>query len=364
MKRINQYEPLIEEEEKRAVMEYLNSGGWLTEYKYTQEFERMIARQVGSKYASAVTNGTLSLAVALMVIGLERDAEVIVPDYTMISSANSVILAGAKPVLVDVTPDDLCLDLEKVEAAITAKTKAIMYVSINGRCSKMEELLALVHRHNLLLIEDASQSFCSKYRGKCLGTFGVLGCFSFSPPKIVTTGQGGAIVSDDEELYHKILLMKDYGRSKSGVDYYETIGYNFKFTDLQAVIGIEQMKKIGWRINRKKEMYKLYRDLLQDTPQIEFVETDLNDCTPWFMDLLVEKGREKLISFLNTMGIDTRPFYPAIHTQPPYANVKGDFENSEYISKSGLWLPSSLSLPDEDIRFVCQKIREYSKKGV
>lgn len=361
MKRINQSEPLIEKEEKRAVMEYLNSGGWLTEYRRTQEFERMIANQVGSKYASAVTNGTLSLAVALLVIGLERDAEVIVPDYTMISSANSIILAGAKPVLVDISRDDLCLDLDKTEAAITSKTKAIMYVSINGRCSKMEDLLTLVRRHNLLLIEDASQSFGSKYKGKSLGTFGVLGCFSFSPPKIVTTGQGGAVVTDDEELYHKILLMKDYGRPKSGVDYYETVGYNFKFTDLQAVIGIEQMKKIGWRIHRKKEMFKIYHDLLQGTPQIEFVETDLNDCTPWFIDILVEKGREKLISFLNTVGIDSRPFYPAIHTQPPYASAKGDFENSEYISKRGLWLPSSLSLPDEDMRFVCQKIKEFFK---
>lgn len=361
MKRINQIEPWIGEEEKNAVVEYLNSGGWLTEFKRTRNFEQMIANYVGSKYASVVSNGTVSLAIALMALGIKNDDEVIVPDFTMIASANAVILAGAKPVLVDINCTNLCLDLDIAEETITERTKVIMYVSLNGRCSDMEEVVAFANSNDLFIIEDAAQSLGSRYRGKHLGTFGEVGSFSFSYPKIITTGQGGALVTDDEELYHRALLLKDFGRPQSGVDYHTVIGYNFKFTDVGAVIGIEQMKKLDWRVKRKKEMYRLYHDLLQNIPQIELLDTNLQDTTPWFFDILVKEGRAKLASFLKRKGIGTRPFYPSIHTQPPYSHVKGDFKNSEYVSQRGLWLPSSSFLTNEDIDRVCSEIREYFK---
>jgi len=365
MKRINQMEPWIGEEEKRAMMEYLNSGGWLTEYKKTREFERMIADYVGSKYASVVSNGTVSLVIALMALGIGRGDEVIVPDYTMIASANAVVLAGAKPVLVDIDRTNLCLDLDLVKEAVTPKTKAIMLVTINGRYPEMEKFTEFAEDNGLYLIEDAAQSLGSRYKGKHLGTFGDVGSFSFSAPKIITTGQGGALVTDNEELYHKILKIKDFGRSRSGVDYHEIMGFNAKFTDLQAVIGIEQMKKLDWRVKRKKEMYRLYKDLLEDAEGIEFIDTNLEDTSPWFIDILVSGGKEvrdKLMSFLDKRGIGTRPFYPAIHTQPPYSWVKGDFKNAEYISEHGLWLPSSSFLSDEDIKYVCERIKEFYRQ--
>ncbi len=359
---INQVEPWIGEEEKKAMKEYLDSGAWLTEFKKTREFEQMIADYVGSKYASVVNNGTVSLFTAVMALDIKNGDEVIVPDYTMIASANAVFLAGAKPILVDINPKNLCLDLEKTEKAITPKTKAIMLVTINGRYPEMEKFVELAKKHNLFLIEDAAQSLGSEYKGKKLGTFGIVGSFSFSPHKIITTGQGGALVTDDEELYKKILKMKDFGRPQGGVDYHEIMGCNFKFTDLQAVIGIEQIKKIDWRVKRKKEIYKLYNDLLKDIKEIEFIETNLENTAPWFIDILLDKEKkEKLISFLKEKGIGTRPFYPAIHTQPPYSWVKGNFENAEDISERGLWLPSSLSLKDEDIKYICDKIKEFFK---
>ena len=361
MKRINQIEPWIGEEEKKAVVEYLDSGGWLTEFKRTREFEQMIADYVGSRYASVVNNGTVSLIIALMALGIRGEDEVIVPDYTMIASANAVILAGAKLVLVDINLSDLCLDLDLAERAITPRTKAIMFVGINGRCPDMNEVVALARKHNLFLIEDAAQSLGSRYRGKHLGTFGVVGSFSFSSPKVITTGQGGALVTDDEELFQKISWIKDFGRPKSGVDYHEIMGFNSKFTDLQAVIGVEQMKKLDWRVERKKEIYRLYCDLLKDTEGIRLIDTNLEDCSPWFIDILVEseERRDGLLSFLNERGIGSRPFYPAIHTQPPYSYVSGDFKNSEYVSQRGLWLPSSSFLSDEDINRVCSEIRRY-----
>ena len=366
MKRINQMEPWIGEEEKRALIEYLDSGGWLTEFKKTREFEQMIADYVvGSKYVSVVNNGTVSLVVAIMALNIKGEDEVIVPDYTMIASANAVILAGAKPVLVDIDRTNLCLDLDTVEEAIAPRTKAIMLVTINGRYPEMEKFVEFANDNDLFLIEDAAQSLGSRYNGKHLGTFGDVGSFSFSAPKVITTGQGGALVTDDEELYHRILKIKDFGRSQGGVDYHETMGYNFKFTDLQAVIGIEQMKKLDWRVKRKKEMYKLYKDLLEDVEGIEFIDTNLEDTSPWFIDILVREGKEerdRLALSLDKKGVGARPFYPAIHTQPPYSHVKGDFKNSEYISTRGLWLPSASFLNDEDIERVCTEIKNYFRR--
>ena len=366
MKRINQMEPWTGEEEKRAMMKYLDDGGWLTEFRKTREFEQMIADYVGSKYASAVNNGTISLVIALMALGIGRGDEVIVPDYTMIASANAVVLVGAKPVLVDIDRTNLCLDLDLVEEAVTPKTKAIMLVTINGRYPEMKRFVKFAKDNGLYLVEDAAQSLGSKYNGKHLGTFGDVGSFSFSAPKVITTGQGGALVTDDEEIFKRVSMIKDFGRPKSGVDYHEIMGLNAKFTDLQAVIGIEQMKKLDWRVKRKKEMYKLYSDLLEGVEGIEFIYTNLEDTSPWFIDVIVEKGekeRDKLISFLDERGIATRPFYPAIHTQPSYSRIKGDFENAEYLSKRGLWLPSSSFLSDEDIEYACQMIKAFSDEN-
>jgi len=360
-KRINQMEPWIGEEEKRAMMEYLDSGGWLTEFRKTREFEKLIADYAGSRYASVVNNGTISLVIALMALDIGNGTEVIVPDFTMIASANAVVLVGAKPVLVDIDPSNLCLDLEKAEAAIIPQTKAIMYVSINGRSHDMNKVIALADKYHLHLLEDAAQSLGSRYQGKHLGTFGEIGSFSFSFPKIITTGQGGALATDNEELFRKISLIKDFGRPPSGVDYHEIIGLNSKFTDLQAVIGVEQMKKLDWRAKRKKQIYQLYHDLLQNTQQIRFIDTNLEDCSPWFIDIVVdgEGTREALAKFLDERGIGTRPFYPAIHTQPPYSHISGDFENSENISQKGLWLPSASFLSDQDIERTCVEIKRF-----
>ena len=360
-KRINQMEPWLGEEEKRAVTEYLDSGGWLTEFRKTREFEKLIADFTGSGYASVVNNGTISLVIALMALGIGDGDEVIVPDFTMIASANAVALVGAKPVLIDIDPSNLCLDLERAEAAITPRTKAVIYVSLNGRCHDMNKVTALAGKYHLHLLEDAAQSLGSRYQGKHLGTFGEIGSFSFSFPKIITTGQGGALVTDNEELSRKISMIKDFGRPQSGVDYHEIIGLNSKFTDLQAVIGIEQMKKLDWRVKRKKEIYQRYHHLLHNTEPIKFTATNLEDCSPWFIDIVVdgEGTRESLAKFLDERGIGSRPVYPAIHTQPPYSGAKGDFKNSGHISQRGLWLPSASFLSDQDIERVCIEIKRF-----
>lgn len=354
---INQIEPWIGEEEAVAMNTYLRSGGWLTEFKQTQEFERLLSEYIGSKYVSVVANGTVSLAIAIMALGIGTGDEVIVPDYTMIASANAVLLAGATPVFVDIERETLCLDLEKAKAAVSAKTKAIMFVNLNGRSPDMGAVKEFASRHGLYLIEDAAQALGSRSKGKHLGSFGEIGSFSFSAPKVITTGQGGCLVTDDESLHKKIRKIKDFGRQRGGVDIHEELGFNFKFTDVQAVIGVEQMKKLDWRVQRKKEIFDLYRTQLEAVKEVEFIPTSLEDTSPWFIDVLVPEP-EALQGFLKEKGIGSRPFYPPVHTQAPY-RLTASFPVSEDISKRGLWLPSSSFLPDDDINYICNEIKGF-----
>ncbi len=238
--------------------EYLRSGGWLTEFKKTAEFEQMIAEYTGSQFCCAVSNGTVSLAIALWAAGVGKGDEVLVPNFTMIATPNAVALVGARPVLVDVEPRTLCMDLDCSVKAITNKTKAIILVSSNGRAPNMAAYQNFCKKYDLFFLEDAAQSLGSFQNGKHIGVFGDAGSFSFSSPKIITTGQGGALVTNNEVLYHKIKKIKDFGREKGGTDWHDILGFNFKFTDLQAVIGIEQMKKLPARVQRNKQIYQLH----------------------------------------------------------------------------------------------------------
>lgn len=357
MKFINQIEPVYGKEEIEAVNKYLKSGAWLTEFKKTREFEEMIARFTGAKYCSVVSNGTVSLFVALKALDIGLGDEVIVPDITMAATPNVVILAGAKPIFCDIEAESLCLDVEKTERAITKRTKAVMHVSLNGRAGRLKELKELCRKKKIHLVEDAAQSLGSFFKGKHLGRYGIIGSFSFSTPKILTTGQGGCLITDKAKVYKKIKLIRDFGRPRGGIDFYKTVGWNFKFTDLQAVIGIEQMRKLEARINKKKKMFKLYQKLLSGIKEIKFIETNLKETTPWFVDIFAPK-REKLMDYLKENSIGSRPIYPALHAQPAY-NKKGNFPVSAKIAKSGLWLPSSLTLTDNQIKYICQKIKQF-----
>lgn len=350
-------EPWYDNKESNAIQEYLKSGGWIMEFKRTREFEKMICDFTGAKYCSVVANGTVSLFIALKAIEIKEGDEVIVPDLTMIATPNAVLLAGAKPVLVD-TDDSLCLDVKKVEKAITKRTKAVFHVSFNGRAGKLDELKKLCRRKKIILLEDAAQSLGSYYKGKNLGNYGVIGSFSFSVPKIITTGQGGALITNNKHFYEKIIKIKDFGRIKGGVDIHDEFGWNFKFTDLQAVFGIEQIKKLAFRIKRKKEIYALYKKLLKDVKQVKFIDTNLKEVSPWFIDILVP-DQKKLIDNLKSQNIGSRIIYPAIHTQKIYRYLKGDFPKASFYSKHGLWLPSSSKLTNNEITYICKKIREY-----
>ncbi len=355
---INQMEPSFDLNEQNALNEYMKQGGWVTEFKKTREFEDMIKEYTGAKYCWITSNGTVSLSIALMACGIGIGDEVICPDYTMVATPNSAELIGAKAVFVDIERDTLCMDFDRMKAAVTPKTKAVLLVSINGRYPKRyEEFVSLCKEKGIELIEDAAQSLGSFYNGTHIGRFGRIGSFSFSAPKIITTGQGGALITNDEGLSNKIKQIRDFGRDKGGSDHYLVKGWNFKFTDLQAVVGIEQMKKLPGRVERKKEMGKLYDKLLSGVPGVEIIPTNYENTAPWFFDILCER-REELSAFLKEKGVGTRPFYPPLHAEPAYG-YSDSFPVTEEIASKGLWLPSSINLTDEHIKYICRCIRDF-----
>jgi len=361
---IMQMRPWFGDEEKKAVCDYMDEDGFITEFKRTEIFEEMIAEYTGAKNCIVVNNGTVSLTIAAIALGIEANDEVIVPNYTMIATPNSVKMIGAKPVFVDVEPETLCLDIDLVKKAITDKTKAIMLVSANGRypSAGIRAFENLCKEKNIVLIEDAAQSLGSFYPdGRHIGLAGQVGSFSFSAPKIISTGQGGALITNDNVLAKKIRKIKDFGRSGGGNDIHDSIGYNFKFTELQACIGIEQMKKLPARVERKKEILRKYKENLENVHQINLFNHDLVNTTPWFIDSLAE-NREALIDFLKNNGIGTRVMYPPINKQLAY-NLKGNHPVSNHIGDNGLWLPSATQLSNEDILNICAKIKEFYLGG-
>ncbi|NVO02181.1 MAG: DegT/DnrJ/EryC1/StrS family aminotransferase [Bacteroidetes bacterium] len=357
---INQMEPWFGLEEKEALNQYMDEGGWLTEFKRTAEFEKRIAEYTGAKHCIVVNNGTISLTLIAMAAGIVAGDEVIVPNYTMIATPNSLKMFGAIPVFVDVEKETLCMDIECARKAITTKTKAIFLVTSNGRYPKagIEAFQKLCDDHNLVLLEDAAQSLGSFYpNGEHQGTIGLAGSFSFSAPKVISTGQGGAIITNNEKMIYKLKRLKDFGRSGGGNDIHDSIGFNFKFTEMQAVIGNEQMKKLPWRVERKKEIYRTYKNNLAEVKDVKFFEQDLDATTPWFIDVFAE-NRNELMVFLKENNIGSRLMYPPINKQAAY-NVEGNHPVSNLVGEKGLWLPSASQLTNRDIEFICKKIINY-----
>jgi perosamine synthetase len=282
----------------------------------------------------------------------------------MIATANAFKILGCTPKFIDVNPTDYYLNPELIEAAISEKTKAIVVMNANGRypLGGMEPYLAIAKKYGLKLIEDAAQSLGSYYPdGKHIGNHSNLSTFSFSAPKIISTGQGGMVCTNDDELAHKISRLKDFGRASSGTDVHYSIGYNFKFTDLQAVIGLEQLKKLEARVQRKKELYNLYQKHLSKNKKAKLVFNDVQFTSPWFFEIMVQ-DRQKLIDNLATHNIGSRPMYPPINKQLAY-NQDEQLLISDEIGSKGLWLPSQVQLKNRQIEHICEVLNNFFNKG-
>ncbi len=362
MEFINQMEPWFDNKEQEALNKYMGQGGWVTEFKKTFEFQDLIKKFTGAKYCFVVNNGTISLSLMAMASGIKAGDEVLVPNYTMVATPNSLKMFGAEPKFIDVNPKTLCISVDEIKKNVSAKTKAVFLMNANGRYpSDIEEILDFCKQNNLIILEDSAQALGSFYPdGIHQGRKGIAGSFSFSAPKIISTGQGGAIITDDDKVAHNVSRLKDFGRSGGGNDIHEMIGFNFKFTDIQAVIGIVQMGKLEWRMNRMKEIYRRYKNNLLNLIEVNFFDQDLKNTTPWFIDVKVD-NRDGLMSYLKQNKIGSRIMYPPINKQEAY-NVDGNHVISNEIGVKGLWLPSSSKLTNDQIDYVCEKIKLFYLK--
>ena len=354
------WQPVIGPNEKDLIFQVLNDN-YPNEGALATEFEKVIAQKIDVKHAVAVTSGTAAMFLSLKACDIGPGDEVIVPDLTFIATANAVDMCGAEPVLVDIKSDSLNIDPHLIEKAITEKTKAIMPVHVTGRPSDMATILKIAEKQNLFVIEDAAEAFMSKSNGKYLGTFGNSGCFSFSPNKIITTGQGGIIVTNDDGIHYRLRELKDQGRPVRGTggdDIHHSRGYNFKFTNLQAALGLGQLSYLDERMERLKRNHEVYAENLQGIDAIQVLPFKVHEGElPLWTDVLVE-NRDEFVDYFQTKNIDCRKFWHPLHTQEPYKSSKETFPVATELASKALWLPSAFTLDDEDIAYISNMIRK------
>jgi len=335
---------------------YINDGN------ITRQFEEKVASLVGTKYAVAVTSCTAALFMSLKALNIGHGDEVIVPDMTFLATANVVQMAGATLKLVDVDPNTLTISVKAIRATITAKTKAIIPVHVTGRAADMDTIMEIATEQGIPIIEDAAEAFMSKYKGKFMGTIGDIGCYSFSPNKIITTGQGGIVVTDDDHLYTKLRSLKDQGRPVTGTggnDRIEMSGYNFKMTNLQAGVGLGQLEHLDKRIKKMRRIYEVYYQELKDVSGIQFYPCDLvGGAIPMWTDIRTNR-RDELVDYLKNKNINSREYWLPMHTQTPYKMSDEMFPNSTMLSPMSLWLPSAFCLTDDDVRYVSGVVKEF-----
>lgn len=361
---IPQIEPWVDQNELRELTRVIDST-FLVEHELTREFESMTAQLTGANNAVAVCNGTMALFTCLKAMGIGPGHEVIIPNFTFIASANAVILAGAVPVICEVHENTFCIDVSRANRLVTERTKAIMPVHLYGQSADMLEVMAFARRYGVHVVEDAAEAIGVRYEGRHVGTFGEMGILSYYGNKTITCGEGGIVLTNDDALAKASYRLKNYGRDRKGTYIHETIGFNFSFTDLQAAIGIAQMKKLPAIIDKKRQIHDRYVKELEGMKRFRPVYVDPR-CEPvfWFTSFLCEDP-DSLSSFLRGQNVQTRRFFLPLHQQPCYADRKyiraayDDFRISESIYRHGISLPSSYSLTEDDQSHVIEQIRRF-----
>lgn len=358
---IPQIQPWIDEQEWLEVRRVMEST-YLTENRATEEFESGLRELTGASHVIAVCNGTAALYCILKALNIGDGDEVIVPDLTFIASSNSVIMAGARPVFAPIKMESLDFDFEKLPELITPKTKAIMPVHLYGRSSDMEALSQLANHNKLKIIEDAAQAIGVQFNGTHVGCFGEAGAISFYGNKTITCGEGGAILTNSDSIALTCRRLKNHGRSQRGTFIHEHIGFNFSMTEMQAAVGIAQLRKLNDIVARKEEIFTAYITGLSDIPQLKSFPIDPR-CKPvhWFTSFYAE-DRNNLAAYLSSLGIQTRLFFCPLHMQPCYSGWPDqgiDYSSSQRAYEHGISLPSSYTLTDEELAHVIDSVRRF-----
>lgn len=335
---------------------YINEG------PETKKLEQLIQQDLNVAHAIMVPNGTSAIYLALKAVGIGKGDEVIVPDITFIATANAVEATGAKAVLAKINLPNVSLNLEDVREKITAKCRAIIPVHVSGRNSLSNGLKELAHEHDLHLIEDAAEALGSKTENGYLGTIGDFGCFSLSPNKLITTGQGGILVTNDDDLARKARIHKNQGREEAGNGFREThnfLGLNLRFTDLQAAVGLAQWDELQNRIQKQKKLADIYNSYFLENQKIATAgfDTAAGEIPLWY-DLFV-KSPSKLQEHLSKYNFELRPFWHPLSQQKPYQSQPTSAE-TQFISDHGVWLPSSFNLTEQELHQIAEIVLRYA----
>jgi perosamine synthetase len=345
-----------------VVSEWVSSLG-----KYVGAFEEGMAKLCQRRYSASTSNGTTALHLALAVLGIGPGDEVIVPTLTFVATANVVSYTGATPVFADCEPDYWQLDPDKLEALITPRTKAIIPVDLYGHPVDMDAILAVAQRHGLYVIEDAAEAHGALYKGRPCGSLGDMSCFSFYGNKVITTGEGGVLLTDNPAWDDRARLLRDHAMSRTERYFHPEIGYNYRLTNIQAALGVAQLERIEEFIAAKRRNAALYQERLAGVPGITPApEAPWARNVYWMYSILVGKeyplSRDELMRQLKARGVDTRPFFHCIHTMPCHQR-DDTLPVAEDLAARGINLPSSTKLTEEQIDYVCAQIAALGKGG-
>ncbi|MBF0305503.1 MAG: DegT/DnrJ/EryC1/StrS family aminotransferase [Alphaproteobacteria bacterium] len=360
-------EPLLDDQARANVAEAVATGWISSDGRFIAAFERNWAAYCGVEHGVAVCNGTAALAVALRALRLEPGSEVVLPSLTIISCVLAVLDAGCVPVLVDCEPDTWCMDVARVAARIGPRTRAVMPVHLFGHPVDMAPLSALAERHGLAIVEDAAQAHGAEYQGRRVGGLGTLGCFSFYANKIVTTGEGGMVVTADPVLAERMRDLRNLCFRRDRRFLHTEIGHNYRMTNLQAAIGVAQVDRIEDHLARKRRIAALYTERLRDVAGLALpVERPNTRNVHWMYAVVLDDGvpfdAAAFAALLRERGVDSRPFFLGMHEQPVFHD-RGLFVGerhpvTERLARRGLYLPSGLGLTEAQIDTVCAVVRE------
>lgn len=365
-------EPLLNGNEKKYLCECIDTGWISSEGPFVKEFEQKLSETVGRKYGIAVSNGTAALEIAAQALGITEGDEVIMPTFTIISCAMAITKLGAIPVLIDSDIHTWNMNVDEIEAKITKKTKAIMIVHLYGLPVEVDKVLELAKKYNLKVIEDAAEMHGQTYNGRPCGSFGDISTFSFYPNKHITTGEGGMVVTDDEKLADRCRSLRNLCFRKDIRYVHDEISDNYRFTNLQAAVGLAQLERVDEFVERKREMGRYYTERLKDVNGLilPIEKTDYANNIYWVYGLVLDKNiqadNREVQKLLAAEGIGTRTFFWCMHEQPVYREVglfEGEmYSNAEYLARKGFYIPSGLALTKGQMDKVSNVICNLMKK--
>ena len=353
--------PLLDGNEEKYLLECIRTGWISSEGPFIKEFEEKFADYIGRRFGIAVSNGSGALDIAVQALNIGEGDEVIMPTFTIISPAQSLVRAGAKPVLVDSDPSTFNMNVTQIESKITPKTRAILVVHIYGLPVDMDPILDLCKKYNLYLIEDAAEAHGQTYKGKMCGSFGNISIFSFYPNKHITTGEGGMLLTDNPELADRCRKLRNLAFEPNKRRFvHNELGWNYRMTNMQAALGLAQLEKIKEHINKKREIGNTYQKGLDGLKgfQLPLIKTNYAENIYWVFSLVADTQElcENTVTKLNKLGIGTRPFFWCMHEQPVFKDMNL-FTNEKYpvaerLARNGFYIPSGLGLNLDDIKQV------------